>query len=127
MSDAYRFLMLEISSDEAITWFTRHASRAGLRVVRTFDLQTARHDLADCPCPHHGTEHCDCQMAVLLVYGGYSRPVSMIAHSYDGKTRFSMVDNPQQRADPNLERSIRQAFSIENIPPPGQVNWSQAS
>jgi hypothetical protein len=119
--------MLKIPSDEAITWFTRHASGAGLRVVRTFDLQAARHNPADCPCPHHGTERCDCQMVVLLVYGDSGWPVSLVAHSYDGQTRFSMVDNPQQRIDPSLERAIRLAFSSENILPFGQVHWSQSS
>jgi hypothetical protein len=98
-----------------------------LQVMRTFDLQSTRHDPAECRCPHHGTEQCNCQMVVLLVYGENYQPISLIAYSYDGKTWFSLVDTPQQRADPHLERTIRQALPVENIPPMGQVHWSHAS
>ena len=69
MSDSYPFLFLEQPCDDAIDWVIHQVSGVGLQVMRTFDLQAARHDPADCPCPHHGTEQCDCQMVVLLVYG----------------------------------------------------------
>lgn len=116
MSDSSPFLILEQPCDDAIDWVARQISSAGLQVVRTFDLLVARQTHASCPCPHHGTEQCDCQMVVLLVYGsgGYkpseSQPVSIVAHGYDGQTWFSVVDTPQQRADPHLEAAIRQAL-----------------
>ena len=125
MSDT--FLILEQPCNEAIAWITRQVSGAGLQVMRTFDLQVARHDPADCPCPHHGTDQCDCQMVVLLVYGDDYQPISLVAHSYDGRTWFSLVDTPQQRADPRLERAIRQALPVESISPIGQVHSSHAS
>ena len=127
MSDSYPFLTLEQPSNDAIAWVVRQVSGVGLQVVRTFDLQVARHDSADCPCPHHGTDQCDCQMVVLLVYGDDYQPISLVAHSYDGRTWFSLVDTPQQRADPRLERAIRQALRMESIPPMGQEHWSHAS
>lgn len=127
MSDSYPFLTLEQPCNEAIAWVVSQVSGVGLQVVRTFDLQVARHDPADCPCPHHGTDQCDCQMVVLLVYGDNYQPISLIAHSYDGRTWFSLVDTPQQRADPRLEKAIRQALPEESIPPMGQVQWSHAS
>jgi hypothetical protein len=88
-----------------------------LQVLRTFELQLARLALTECPCPHHGTDQCDCQMVVLLVYGDRSQPVSLVAHSHDGKTWFSLVDTPQQRADPHLEATIRQALALPGIAP----------
>ena len=127
MSYSYPFLTLEQPCNEAIAWVVSQVSGVGLQVVRTFDLQVARHDPADCPCPHHGTDRCDCQMVVLLVYGDDFQPISLIAHSHDGRTWFSLVDTPQQRADPRLERAIRQALPDESIPPMGQVDWSHAS
>ncbi|OGC77037.1 MAG: hypothetical protein A2Z27_03390 [candidate division Zixibacteria bacterium RBG_16_50_21] len=127
MSYSNPFLILEQPCNEAIAWVVDQVGGVGLQVVRTFDLQAARHDPADCPCPHHGTDQCDCQMVVLLVYGDEYQPVSLIAHSYDGRTWFSLVDTPQQRADPHLERTIRQALPVEIIPPKGQVHWSHAS
>lgn len=110
MSDAYPFLILEQPCNEATAWVIRQVSGAGLQVLRTFDLQDARHDPMECPCPHHGTDQCDCQMVVLLIYGGDYQPVSLVAHSHDGKTWFSLVDTPQQRADPRMQRAILQAL-----------------
>jgi hypothetical protein len=127
MSDAYPFLILEQPCNEAAAWVIRQVSGAGLQVLRTFDLQDARHDLAECPCPHHGTDRCDCQMVVLLIYGGDYQPVSLIAHSHDGKTWFSLVDTPQQRADPRIQRAILQALPSESISQTGQGCWSHAS
>ena len=116
MSDSSPILILEQSCDAAINWVVRQISKTGLQVMRTFDLQVARHDYTGCPCPHHGKEQCDCQMVVLLVYGGRGhklsdrQPVSIVAHGYSGQTWFSVVDTPQQRADPGLEAAIRLAL-----------------
>jgi hypothetical protein len=127
MSDTSPFLIIVQNYDEALAWVTRRLSNAGLQVMRTFDLQAARHTHVDCPCPHHGTEQCDCQMVVLLVYGSDNRPISVLAHSFDGRTWFSLVDTPQQRADPRLEAAIMQALISQGIAPSSQVNLSHAT
>lgn len=116
MSDNSPFLVLEMTCDDAIEWFTEHVDHTGLQVVRTFDLQAARHENLDCPCPHHGTEQCDCQMVVLLVYRAGHLPISIVAHGYDRQTWFSVVDNPQQRADPHLESTIHHAVDLHILP-----------
>ena len=69
-------------------------------MLRTFDLQIARQAQTSCPCPHHGTDQCDCQLVVLLVYQDHREPLAIVAHGYEGQTWFSVVDTPQQRADP---------------------------
>jgi len=127
MSDNSPFLIIVQSYDEALDWVTSRLNSVGLHVMRTFDLQAARHTHAGCPCPHHGTEQCDCQMVVLLVYGGDNRPISMVAHSFDGRTWFSLVDTPQQRADPRLETAIIQALITQSIAPSNQVDLSHAT
>lgn len=127
MSDSYPFLMVEHPCDKAVAWVISQVNGVGLQVMRTFDLQVARHDPADCPCPHHGTDQCDCQMVVLLIFGEDYQPISLVAHCYDGRTWFSLVDTPQQRADPRLEKAIRQALPVESIPPMGHMHWSHAS
>src|SRR5512135_1411875 len=114
MSDSIPFLVLEKTCDEAINWVTHHVSEAGLQVKRTFDLQVARHGLAVCPCPYHGTYECDCQMVVLLVYGSEGQPVSIVAHGYNNQTWFTIVDTPQQRANTHLERVIEEALFVES-------------
>lgn len=82
-----------------------------MSILRTFDLRTAQFSQADCSCPHHGTEQCDCQMIVLLVYAGDRGPVSLVAHGYEGKTWFSIVDTPQQHADSDLFAFIQQTLA----------------
>ena len=110
MGDNASFLILDQPCNTAIEGVTRQIGIIGLRVVRTFDLSDARHAHAICPCPHHGTDQCDCQMVVLLVYGSGGQPVSIVAHGHNGQTWFSIVDTPQQRADPRLETAIRLAL-----------------
>jgi hypothetical protein len=68
MSDNHALVRLNQPCDEAVDWVIEQAYQAGLSVLRTFDLQMARHAQTSCPCPHHGTDQCDCQMVVLLVY-----------------------------------------------------------
>ncbi len=116
MSDSTPFLVLEKSCNDAINWVTRHVSDVGLQVKRTFDLQDARHGLAVCPCPHHGTYECDCQMVVLLIYGSEGQPVSIVAHGYNKQTWFTIVDTPQQRANSYLERAIEEALDVISAP-----------
>ena len=127
MSDTYPFLILEKSCNEAIAWIIGQVSGVGLQVIRTFDWQVASHDPSHCSCPHHGTDQCDCQIVVLLIYGDNYKPVSLVAHSHDGRTWFSLVDSPQQRADPRLQRALRRALPDESILSMGQLFWSHAS
>ncbi|HLE52894.1 MAG TPA: hypothetical protein VI755_12580 [Anaerolineales bacterium] len=111
------FLILDQPCDEAIAWLTRQANSIGLQVMRTFDLQVARQAHTECPCPHHGTDQCDCQMVILLVYAEGLQPSSLEVHSHDGKSWFSLVDTPQQRADPRLEASIQRVLISKGVSP----------
>lgn len=107
MDDKSTFLVHEQPCDESVGWFITRLQHAGLWAMPTFDLQSARQSRSLCPCPHHGTTQCDCQMVVLLVYHGDYGPIAIIAHGYNSQTWYSMVDTPQQRADPQLEATIR--------------------
>ncbi len=115
------FLSIHRPCDKALRWTKRRLSRAGLRAVQTFDLHTARVGLHDCPCPNHGTEDCDCQMVILLVYRQNADvstalntgPATLILHGNNGQTWLSMADDPRQQADVKLNHSIRQALEIE--------------
>jgi hypothetical protein len=103
------FLSINYPCDEALTWLREQLSQAGLRPVQTFDLHAARAALHDCSCPNHGTEKCDCQMVVLLVYGNVIEPVTLILHGNDGQTWLSFGNRLFQPTD----EVIRSA--IENI------------
>jgi len=80
------FLTFPCDCDKACRRVQSQLAQAGLRAVQTFDLQSARHALSECPCPHHGTAECDCQMVVLLVYGKAEEPLTLILHGNQGIT-----------------------------------------
>ena len=101
---------VDCSCDETLHRLTRSLTRSGLRVMETFDLHDARLGLADCPCPHHGTAACDCQMIVLLIYREAVPPVTLVLHGNDGQTWFSLVNNPAQEADPAVQAAMEAAL-----------------
>ena len=125
------FLSVNQSCDETLHWTKEQLLQAGLHPVQTFDLHTARLALHDCPCPNHGTNECDCQMVVMLVYGKAedvstlptvvnTSPVTLILHGNDGQTWLSIADSPRQKPDTKFTVEIKQA--LEKAP----VSISQA-
>jgi len=108
-------LLLAINGDceRIVQEATRLLRAAGLSVTRTFDLQTARAGGSECTCPHHGTDQCDCQMVVLLVYADDSAPVSLVAHGQDGRCWLSLVDTPAQKV--TLQQHARISRALADI------------
>ncbi len=104
------FLSLNSPSDESLVWLKEQLVAANLRVVQTFDLTTARQALGECPCSHHGTEECDCQMVVLLVYANGTPPVTLILHGNDGQSWLSLVERPGQQLGEEIVKAIQRAL-----------------
>ena len=104
------FLTVSRSCDQTLSWVNQQLLKVGLRTVQTFDLHTARAASHDCECPHHGTEKCDCQMIVLLVYGDSAEPATLTLHGNDGKTWISVADDPEHRATTSLTANIRRVM-----------------
>jgi hypothetical protein len=104
------FLSIDSSCDQALQMTQTHLSGAGLSGVQTFNLNTARLGLHNCCCPNHGTEACDCQMIVLLVYGETPEPATLILHGNNGQTWISIADSASQRGDPKLVTRIQRAL-----------------
>jgi hypothetical protein len=107
------FLSLNGSCDQALQITRDKLSPAGLWTIQTFNLNTARLGLHECTCPNHGTESCDCQLIVLMVYGDGIGPATIILHGNGGKTWVSVIEDPQQRTDTSLIARIRQALLSE--------------
>ena len=114
---------VQANCEEATTQAAQLLSSAGLRVVRSFDLRSARMAHAECTCPHHGTAQCTCQFVVLLVYGQGGAPMSLVMHGHDGQTWLSLVDTPQQPADMKLAAKIAQALSPASFVPVTHEQW----
>ena len=110
MSMLSPFLAIDLSCDQTLQKTRTKLSHVGLSAVQTFNLNTARLGPHNCCCPNHGTQACDCQMIVLLVYGEAAEPVTLILHGNDGKTWISIADNVLHPMDPKLVTSIRHAL-----------------
>ena len=104
-------LTLAQSHEEAISDVTLNLRSNGLQVVRSFDLQSACASYPGQLCPHHQEEVCDCQLVVLLIYGGVSQPVSLIAHSNDGITQIGLGQFPDGRPNPLLESRVTEVLN----------------
>lgn len=95
------------TGEEASSWISARLERAGLRVYRSFDLRSAHTVESSCACPYHGTEACDCQMVVLLVYEGQGTPATLVLHGHEGRTWMSLVEAPHA----GLQASITSALA----------------
>ena len=98
-------LHVDRPSEQVIPELVADLEQRGLRVMITFDLQLARASQVDCRCPHHGTEECTCQYAVLLVYDrmrerGVYRTLTL--HGRDGEVWLSLLQSPTLPADVRL-------------------------
>lgn len=122
MSNLAPFLVLNETCEPAMRRVSGRLAAAGLQVVQTFDLQTARMAHVDCPCPHHGTEQCNCQMVVLLVYGEQPQPASLVVHSHEGRTWFSLAGRASQPSNPRLEAAIRRALGRRDLQPASRAD-----
>ena len=117
MSQNIQLVTLQANCEEATAQAVQLLAGAGLQVVRSFDLRSARLAHAECTCPHHGTAQCTCQLVVLLVYGQGGAPMSLVAHGHNGQTWLSLVDTPQQPADMKLAAKIAQTLSPASFVP----------
>ena len=113
MSPLLPFLVLDQICDQVLPWAEENLTRAGFRTVRTFNLQVARLAHPEYPCPNHGTNDCNCQMVILLVYGQHEDPATLIIHGQEGRSWVSLVSTGGKHASQYLNASIRRTL----IPP----------
>lgn len=118
MSTLMPFLVLDQTCDQVLVWVSQQLTSASFRVVQTFDLQVARLAHPDCPCPHHGTNACNCQMVVLLIYGKQDDPATLVIHGQDGRSWVSLAGPVGKRFNQHLEVVVRRALipHISNMP-----------
>jgi hypothetical protein len=107
------FLSVEVDCDKVLEWTVGQLAQIGLQTMQTFDLNTARASLRDCPCPDHGTNECDCQMVILFVYGQASEPVALILHGKHKQTWLSFAETPISKSNTRLAQSIQQQLESQ--------------
>jgi hypothetical protein len=109
MSNLTPILTLQYSTEATVAWMMRQLSASGFQVERTFDLQAARLAHADCPCPHHGTRDCTCQMVVLIVHSE-GQLTTIVAHGQEKRTSLSLVDGTNQVIDKRVFQALLPAL-----------------
>ena len=72
-------------------WVTDSLQEAGLQVSSSFNLRSALALDMPCACPHHERD-CDCDLAVLLVYGPDPQPVTLLIQSHNGRSWLSLEE-----------------------------------
>lgn len=120
-------ITLHTKWETAIAQAVQFLEESGFQVIRSFDLRVARSVHVDCPCPHHGTNQCDCQMVVLLVYQQENPPVTLVAHGHDGHTSIILVETPQHSLDLQVEESIRYALAPQKFFGADHESWAHAA
>ena len=123
------FLVLDQACDQVLAWVNGQLTGDGFRVVQTFDLQVARLAHPECPCPHHGTDDCNCQMVVLLVYRKQDDPATLVIHGQDGRSWVSLASPVGKRSNQHMETAIRRALipPLSNIPSSIEVAYEARS
>lgn len=111
MSALLPFVALDQTCDQVQAWVNQQLTGAGLRTAQTFDLQVARLAHTDCPCPHHGTADCNCQMVVLLIYPQQGDPVTLVIHGQDNRTWLSLANPTGQHTNQHLETLVRRLLT----------------
>jgi hypothetical protein len=111
MSALLPFLVLDQPCEQVQEDVKRQLTEAGYRIVQTFDLHVARLAHPDCPCPHHGTNDCTCQLVVLLVYQNNEDPATLVIHGQDGKTWLSLATPTGQRSNQHLGMMVRRTLT----------------
>jgi len=109
------FLIVERGCDQVLPIIINFLSQRGLKVLLTFDLHSTRSDQQAYPCPHHGTEQCDCQMIVLLIYDNEGEPMTLFLHGSNGQTRLSFDEPLSIDTSSEKIKLIKQALNFQSM------------
>ena len=115
MSALVPFLVLDQTCDQILAWVDEKLTSADFRIVQTFNLQVARLAHPECPCPHHGTDECNCQMVVLLIYGKQGDPATLIIHGQEHRSWVSVVSPVGKRSSHHFEITVRHTL-VSQLP-----------
>lgn len=103
-------MVFDRQCNQVIAETSRLLTNSGLTVMESFDLQVARANHTGSTCPHHGTEQCSCQLAILLVYGEDTYPASLMLHGFDNVTEISLIEMPGQKVSLDVKEKINSAL-----------------
>jgi len=127
MSALIPFLTLDQTCEQVKALVDEELTNSGFRVVQTFDLHVARLAHPDCTCPNHGTDDCNCQMVVLLVYKKKNDPATLVIHGQEGRSWLSLAA-PEGRHNQPFETTIQGTLrsGLSNLLSRAEVTYESA-
>jgi hypothetical protein len=120
-------MVFEKDCNQVVEEISRLLGRSGLTVVESFDLQVARAGHIGCTCPHHGTDQCACQLAILLIYGDDAMPVSLMVHGNEEGTEVSIIETAGLAISPAMKIKITETLQQANFNLPLQESMANVS
>jgi hypothetical protein len=108
------FLSIDSSWEKALHSIQASLSQAGFSIVQTFNLHAAQRSSQGRGCPTHGTETCDCQLVIFLVYGEPAEPATLMLHGNHAKTWLSIPESAPLVPNPGLIDAFRKALDPTN-------------
>lgn len=106
MNSTRWLLRLRMDCEEALAYAQRQLTEHHVKVVRSFDLKSARATCPEIVCPNHGDAPCDCQLVVLLAYGSSGSPASLVVYSHHGQTEIEITNPLDHVPQPELLETI---------------------
>jgi hypothetical protein len=110
MSALIPFLILNQTCEQVQVWINEKMTHIGFCVVQTFDLHVARLAHSNCQCPCHGTDDCNCQLIIVLVYGKQGDPATLVIYGRDGTAWLSLAVPASRHGNQHLESIIRRTL-----------------
>lgn len=123
---------IDRASERVIPELLQRLQCQGLHVVTTFDFQLARAPHVECSCPYHGTENCNCQYVVLLVYEpqyGYAVYRTITVHGQDKQAWLSLLRRPVTAAgnsEPHATLEAKLLGALQGLEVPASVSVMEA-
>jgi hypothetical protein len=115
MSQKLPLLDFPLDCQTAVALAICRLTEAGLRVTRSFELDSACAPFTNTNCPHSGKTPCDCKLVVLIVGDAESGSIPLVFHDCDGRTELIMEDVPGDPQQQSLKNRI-----VREFPPPEQ-------
>ena len=121
MSAIMPLLVLDQTCEQVLAWIDGKLTDANFRLVKTFDLLVARQAHPNCLCPQHGTDDCNCQMVVVLVYGNQGDPATLVIHGQEGRAWLSLAIPVNGHSNQHLEVAIRRILMPHRTEVPASI------
>lgn len=93
----------------------QEVEKAGMQIMRSFDLDVLRSSSKGFCCPIHGTNPCTCHLVILLILRHHFGSLTLILEGIDQQTSVYLdlgqgLTEDEEQVDPSLTNALTRAF-----------------